>query len=341
VVWVPFRLTLDCPHWVIGELLPSLEEDEQAEDPSTTGKVADNGDALFPTSGGNSNNSKETSRRRSMLGSLLSGFGGQDTPDSATKSPTNKKSVDKHVSSGSGLDLNGSTDDVDATLGSSSTDSTVKTKSFFKTIYGKNKSDTSTKKSKKTVNFSDKVDVKVMESIPDSPSPPPPPPPPPVRSLKQLGFGEVESASEDTQSPTPDTEDENVDDDNGDDDGDDSDIERRKGSDDSDDDGEAEKRGWGWEAVDDLDSEDEGGGVPVPPSSSSNKQPEEESTPTSTSNAATTVRTSGRRSSVDAIRSAIFSAFRGKASEDGGDTDGANWDDDDHVDTKQQRRGSD
>lgn len=317
----------------VGELLPNLEEDEHTDDPSSTA-IADNGDSCAPASGGeNSKEKDKQTRRRSVLGSLLSGFGGQDGPDSATKSPTNKKSGDKHVSIGSGLDLNGNSEDVDVPLGSNSADSTAKTKSFFKSIYGKNTSDALTNKTKKkSVNFSDKIDVKEPDVIPDPPTksspPPPPPPPPPARTLKHMGFGVVaESPSEDVQSPTPDTEDENADDDDDDDD-DNSDDEddsdeggRRRNSDDSDDDGDAAKgttdtagRGWGWEAVDDLDSEDEGDGRPLPSSTSVNNHQEEGPDKSTTSNIVRTGQTAGRRSSVDAIRSAIFSAFRGKPS---------------------------
>ena len=104
-----------------------------------------------------------------------------------------------------------------------------------------------------------------------------------------------------------------------------------------------EARGWGWEAVDDLDSEDEGDGRPLPSSTSVSNQQEQEEEPNKsiTINTVSTGHTSGRRSSVDAIRTAIFSAFRGKSSEESNEAGNSHEGKVDWGEDAEERRGSD
>jgi len=149
-----------------GDLLPpynssqSMLMDENDEDV---------GDSYSPSNRFKDDKDK-TSKRRSMLGALL-GFGGPtidegDSPQQMTSSRSNGNySNSKYFSSGTGLDLNSdsTSSTVPSILSSSSSastdDSPHKTRSLFRNMYGHNSQ--VLRKGKKSVNFSDSVDVKL------------------------------------------------------------------------------------------------------------------------------------------------------------------------------------
>ena len=306
-----------------GELLPVplspsvlLEDGEEGEEINSS--ISGSGDAYFPSSGGDNDREKETekvTRRRSMLGALL-GIG--------TASPETQEAPSKSTlkSSGSGLELNNN--------GSSSSDSgpplqsaappiedATKTKSLFRSIYGSGNSNSSssgnrkTAKKKKSVNFSDKVDVSAT--------------PPPVPTA-----GGEEEADSDIEPP---------------------DEEEDEGGDDSDEGGaEAEgaqnmtvKFAAGisdvqdsplrdWSEVDDLDSDDDG-----PPVSNAVYKKKSNLPDGSVGAPPPPPPPPQRRSSVDAIRrasTAIFGTFRAKASDKSDPTSGGAVSD--PEETKQQ-----
>lgn len=134
----------------------------------------DAGDSYSPSSRFKDDKEK-ASKRRSMLGALL-GFAGPsiDEGDNSLQRRSNgsNQSINtsnKHFSSGSGLDLNSDSSSITTTSilsssSASSDDSPHKTRSLFRNMYGHNSQ--VLRKGKKSVNFSDSVDVKLKSSPP-------------------------------------------------------------------------------------------------------------------------------------------------------------------------------